>query len=285
MAEGSDRGASAQGSPRGAAAGYGWSDLIIAGLIFVFSQWAAALIYGMFGGTPPAADAEGAGFLRGRYLAAVYTIAMVLCVTLLALYGRIMGRSARLTFRAPGWASPIRLLSGYLLLWCFSIAVEPLASMLPGRDGDMGTGGWFLLCSIVVAPLFEEIIFRGFLTGGMRRAYGGVAAWICPAVVFAAVHVAPAAMVTALSVMPAASFAMVLPVQGAITSTSKSLPGPTRSACAMVRMTSRPVISSSRRMWSCARPKRLSVAAAVSLMSAVSSHSPLSRSAAARAFS
>ena len=193
MAEGSDRGASAQGSPRRAAAGYGWSDLIIAGLIFVFSQWAAALIYGMFGGTPPAADAEGAGFLRGRYLAAVYTIAMVLCVTLLALYGRIMGRSARLTFRAPGWASPIRLLSGYLLLWCFSIAVEPLASMLPGRDGDMGTGGWFLLCSIVVAPLFEEIIFRGFLTGGMRRAYGGVAAWICPAVVFAAVHVAPAA--------------------------------------------------------------------------------------------
>lgn len=118
-------------------------------------------------GHAPAADAEGAGFLRGRYLAAVYTIAMVLCVTLLALYGRIMGRSARLTFRAPGWASPIRLLSGYLLLWCFSIAVEPLASMLPGRDGDMGTGGWFLLCSIVVAPLFEEIIFRGFLTGGM----------------------------------------------------------------------------------------------------------------------
>ena len=33
----------------------------------------------------------------------------------------------------------------------------------------------------------------------MRRAYGGVAAWICPAVVFAAVHVAPAAMVTALA--------------------------------------------------------------------------------------
>ena len=130
MAEGSDRGASAQGSPRRAAAGYGWSDLIIAGLIFVFSQWAAALIYGMFGGTPPAADAESAGFLRGRYLAAVYTIAMVLCVTLLALYGRIMGRSARLTFRAPGWASPIRLLSGYLLLWCFSIAVEPLAGVI-----------------------------------------------------------------------------------------------------------------------------------------------------------
>ena len=94
-----------------------------------------------------------------------------------------------------------------------------------------------------------------------------------------------AAIVTALSVIPAASFAMVLPVQGAMTSTSKSLPGPTRSAAVMLRMTSRPVISSSRRMKPPARPKRLSVDAAVSLIRAVSSHSRLSRSAAARAFS
>ncbi len=199
MAEGSANGGAGTEPCKPQAAGYGWSDLIIAGLIFVFSQWAAVLIYGFFGGSMPSADAEGAGYLRGRYLAVVYVIAMALCVTLLALYGRIMGRSARLTFRAPGWASPIRLLCGYLLLWCFSIAVEPLSSLLPGRSDDMGTGGWFLLTSIVAAPIFEEIIFRGFLTGGMRRAYGGVAAWIWPTVVFAAVHIAPAGIVTAFA--------------------------------------------------------------------------------------
>lgn len=180
------------------AAGYGWSDMIVAGLIFVFTQWAAVFIYGALGGEAPAAGGESEGYLRGRYLAAVYTISMVLCIGLLWLYGRIMHRRVCLTFRAPGWASPIRLLAGYLLMWIMSIAVEPLSSALPGRSYDMGTGGWFLLSSIVAAPLFEEIIFRGFLTGGMRRAHGGVAAWIWPAVVFAIVHISPAAIASAL---------------------------------------------------------------------------------------
>lgn len=199
MTEGSGNGGAGTAPCRPSAAGYGWSDLVVAGLIFVFAQWVAVLVYGLFGGEPPAEDAAGAGFLRGRYIAAVYTIAMVLCIAMLALYGRVMGRSVRLSFRAPGWASPIRILSGYLLLWCFSIAVEPLASLLPSCSSDMGSGGWFLVCSILAAPLFEEIIFRGFLTGGMRRAYGGVAAWIWPAVVFAAVHISPAGMVSALA--------------------------------------------------------------------------------------
>lgn len=192
-------GGTGESPSRGAAAGYGWNDLIVAGLIFVFSQWASVFVYGALGGEAPAAGVEAEGFLRGRYLAAVYAIAMVLCIALLWLYGRIMRRRVCLTFRAPGWASPIRLLAGYVLMWIFSIAIEPLSSALPGRSYDMGTGGWFLLSSIVAAPIFEEIIFRGFLTGGMRRARGGVAAWIWPAVVFALVHVSPAAMASALA--------------------------------------------------------------------------------------
>lgn len=195
MAEGSGK----DGGVASPAAGYGWTDLIIAGFVFVFSQWAAVALYGLFGGEPPAADGESAGFLRGRYLAAVYTIAMVLCIVLLALYGRIAGRRVDLSFRAPGWASPIRLLSGYLLLWIFSIAVEPLSSALPGNAAEMGTGGWFLITSIVAAPVFEEIIFRGFLTGGMRRAYGGVAAWLLPALVFGAVHMSLSGLVSAFA--------------------------------------------------------------------------------------
>lgn len=182
-----------------ATTGYGWSDMIVAGLIFVFSQWVAALAAGAIWGEIPSAEAASGEFLRGRYLAGVYTIAMVLCIGLLWIYGRIMHRSVCLTFHAPGWASPIRLLAGYILLWVMTIAIEPLSSALPGRGSDMGSGGWFLLCSIVVAPFFEEVVFRGFLTGGMRRVYGGVAAWIWPAVIFALVHISPSAIASALA--------------------------------------------------------------------------------------
>ena len=69
--------------------------------------------------------------------------------------------------------------------------------------------------------------------------------------------------------MPQASLPSVLPVQGAITSRSSSFFGPMGSACAMVWMTGRPVISSALRTQSCAFPKRVSVAYAFSDMIAV----------------
>ena len=90
---------------------------------------------------------------------------------------------------------------------------------------------------------------------------------------------------TAVSVRPVARRASVAPVQGAMSSTSKSRSGPTRSAAVIVRITGLPVSSSSRAMKSSALPKRLSVQAAVSLITAVMSQSAASFSASLSTFS
>ena len=79
-----------------------------------------------------------------------------------------------------------------------------------------------------------------------------------------------AAIVTLLSVIPRASFARVLPVQGAISSASSGSFGPRGSASAMLVTTGRPASASRRRRCSRAVPKRLSVCAAVSLMMGIS---------------
>src|SRR5699024_4404163 len=65
-----------------------------------------------------------------------------------------------------------------------------------------------------------------------------------------------AAMVTAVSVMPQASFPMVFPVQGAITSTSSSFFGPMGSASLTLPITVCPVISSTAELNSSAVPER-----------------------------
>ena len=75
-----------------------------------------------------------------------------------------------------------------------------------------------------------------------------------------------AAIVTAESVIPCASFARVLPVQGAISSASMGRAGPSGSASAIVVTTGSPVSSMRRRRFVTAVPKRVSVSAAVSLM-------------------
>lgn len=183
-----------------------WWDFAVMFLLFVLSQGAAGAIcylLGIGGGTPaPAGDAdaaEAAAYLQGRYVAVSYFISMAICLPLLWYYRGLRGWPVRVSFAAPGWASPFRLLCGYALLWCVTVTVEPLASLLPSADSSMlGGGGWLLVSAVVLAPLFEETVFRGYMAGAMRSAYGGVAAWIGSSVVFGIVHVIPASVVNAV---------------------------------------------------------------------------------------
>lgn len=189
---------------------FGWYDAIVMMVLFVLSQMVGGVLGMWFckwvGFELPSAvmreslDSEVieiVSFMQSRLVAVGYFFAMVICLTLVGIYGRIKGWREMLSFRAPGWASPFRLLCGYLLMWCVSIAVEPLAEMLPGDQSSLGGGGWLLISAVLLAPLFEEVLFRGYIAGILRRAYGGVVAWFLSALLFGVAHMIPSVMVTA----------------------------------------------------------------------------------------
>lgn len=138
-------------------------------------------------------------FLQSRMVAVSYFIAMVVGLILLVWYARWRGlnKVINISFKHPGWASPFRLLCGYLLMWCVTIALEPLAELLPGDQSSLGGGGWLLVSAVLLAPFFEEIVFRGYITGALKSAYGGLVAWIGAAVIFGVAHVIPSIILTA----------------------------------------------------------------------------------------
>lgn len=184
----------------------GWVDIVVVLLFFVVSQALGGIICSALGVRLPGeayttsfdADVlEAAESMQARFVAISYAISMVLCFAMLWIYGRLRGWRYMLSFRAPGWASPFRLLCGYILMWCISIAVEPVASLLPGDQSGLGGGGWLLVSAVFLAPVFEEIIFRGYTAGILRRLYGGLVAWIVSAVIFGLVHMIPSVIMTA----------------------------------------------------------------------------------------
>lgn len=136
-------------------------------------------------------------FLQSRYLTLSLLFATIIGFILIAAYARIKGWQRPLVFRAPGWASPIRLLCGYVLMWAVSIAIEPVAEMLPGSQDSLGGGGWLLVSAVLIAPLFEEVIFRGYIAGSLRSAYGGVVAWLLSSLLFGLMHMQPSVILTA----------------------------------------------------------------------------------------
>ena len=54
---------------------------------------------------------------------------------------------------------------------------------------------WFFIAAAIVAPLVEEIFFRGFLFQGFRQRYGWVPALLLSSAIFSAAHLDPASLI------------------------------------------------------------------------------------------
>ena len=184
----------------------GWLDAVVAVVILFVAQLIGGVLCVALGVLPPteilttsfdSEVLERAASLQARFVAISYLLSMLLGFALLWLYARLRRCRAGLEFGNRGWGTPIRLLNGYLLIWCITIALEHLSELLPGDQSALGSGGWLRLSAVVLAPLFEEVVFRGYVAGSLRRSYGALVAWIGSAVAFGLVHLIPSVVLSA----------------------------------------------------------------------------------------
>jgi membrane protease YdiL (CAAX protease family) len=187
-------------------ASLGWLDAVVVIIAFVVSMGLGGILCLALGVRMPGEAMttsfdvevlEAAASMQARFVAIAYLISMVICYAFLFIYFRLRKMPLKECVYTRFSVSPIRLLTGYVLMWFVSIAVEPLSSLLPGDQDALGGGGWLLISAVLLAPLFEESIFRGYLGGVLRKSYGGLAAWIISAVVFGVVHAIPSVILTA----------------------------------------------------------------------------------------
>ncbi|MBX9944680.1 MAG: CPBP family intramembrane metalloprotease [Reyranella sp.] len=100
-----------------------------------------------------------------------------------------------LGFRATGWRP---IVFGTLGTVALSIAVSQIGLDPQGvrQAVDLAREPAMLLVGLVVlaglAPLAEELVFRGLLYGWLEGRWGGAVAWIASSLAFAAAHVEPA---------------------------------------------------------------------------------------------
>ena len=183
-----------------------WYDIVVILLFFMLSQALGGFVTAFLGVRLPGeayttsfdADVlEEAASMQARFVAITYAFSMVICFALLWIYRLLRGWKGVLSLRTTGWMASFRLLCGYLLMWCVSIAVEPLAELLPGDQSSLGGGGWLLVSAVMLAPVFEEVIFRGYTAGILRRLYGGLAAWLASSLIFGLVHLIPSVVLSA----------------------------------------------------------------------------------------
>ncbi len=187
-----------------------WYDALVIAVLAILSQGIGGVLVAMVGerfGLEQVSEVmresvdeevvEYVEFLQSRYVAITLLVATIICFFVVVLYARSKRWRNTLSFRMLGWASPLRLLCGYVLMLCVSVVIEPISDMLPGDQSVLGGGGWLLFSAAVVAPIFEEVIFRGYIAGLLRAAYGGVVAWFFSSLIFGLMHIQPSVIVSA----------------------------------------------------------------------------------------
>ncbi|MEA3350418.1 MAG: type II CAAX endopeptidase family protein [Chloroflexota bacterium] len=79
-----------------------------------------------------------------------------------------------------------------LMLAIYGLQVQPDIKLL---FADISSPGWIFIAGVVIAPVVEEIIFRGFIFAGLRGRYGWKKAALISSALFALIHIQPLAVI------------------------------------------------------------------------------------------
>jgi len=90
-------------------------------------------------------------------------------------------------------ASYVVILFHNLILMAFGIDTQ--AEAIFKLFESLKSPVWFLLVGVVLAPIVEEIFFRGFVFQGFRQSYGWVNSMLLSSAIFAAAHLDPVAFI------------------------------------------------------------------------------------------
>ncbi len=92
------------------------------------------------------------------------------------------------------------LIGGYGIILVHNLVITALGIDTQGQAifdifNSLESPVWFILAAVVIAPVVEEIFFRGFLFQGFRKKYGWVSAMLLSSAIFAAAHLDLASLI------------------------------------------------------------------------------------------
>jgi membrane protease YdiL (CAAX protease family) len=142
------------------------------------------------------------GQLAQSGLLVIVQLAYLLPVLIVFAYRRVPWKS--LGFGKFNWGTLALgcglLVASYMIIVIHNLILTGLGVQTQGDQISklfelLNTPVWFFLVGALLAPLIEEIFFRGFLFQGLRARYGWVSGILISSAIFAIAHLDPAALI------------------------------------------------------------------------------------------
>ncbi len=142
---------------------------------------------------------------KGMLTAISYSTQFIVVIIFALVQKRIRAKGQKVFNFSLHIGSPSLLLWGVTLTIAVSTLVEPLLTIFNGRYFELisqmaQSGGWNILTCIVLAPIFEEVLFRGIIQSALSVRIGKWLALIVSSFIFGAVHIIPPQAINAFFV-------------------------------------------------------------------------------------
>ena len=119
---------------------------------------------------------------------ASYVLTMSLMLAGVCLYNRFVAHGKeRIMVRFAGF-NPATLLWGLVLIVALSVLIAPLMRLLPEVKTNVPTGLISMLCVVILAPIFEEVLFRGKIFSVFSATLSPLLSALASALLFGVMH-------------------------------------------------------------------------------------------------
>lgn len=142
------------------------------------------------------------GQLAQSWVLVIVQLVYLLPVVIVFAYRRVPWKS--LGFGRFNWGTLALgcglLIASYMIIVVHNLILTGLGVQTQGDQISklfelLHTPVWFFIVGALLAPLVEEIFFRGFLFQGLRARYGWVSGLLISSAIFATAHLDPAALI------------------------------------------------------------------------------------------
>ncbi len=179
-----------------------WGDMLAVIGIYLLATVATSIVVAIIAAVSGGTENFAETMSNGPMSALSYALSMGLTIVGVLIYRKLRRGTGRMFHLSMRGFNPMLILWGFVMVLLTGVVIEPVLELFPDAFlkmiDKMGmNGGWSILMLVVLAPVMEEVLFRGILLESVRSKHSAGRAIVVSALMFGVIHFIPQQVVNA----------------------------------------------------------------------------------------
>ena len=182
-----------------------WGDMLAVIGIYLLATVGTSIVVAIIAAISGGAESLAETMSSGPMSVLSYALSMGLTIVGVLIYRKLRRGTGRMFHFSLRGFNPMLILWGFVMVLLTGVVIEPVLELFPDAFlkmiDKMGmNGGWSILMLVVLAPVMEEVLFRGILLESVRSKHSAGRAIVVSALMFGVIHLIPQQVVNAFAI-------------------------------------------------------------------------------------